>query len=438
MNSSNENAKNIRAVIRYLRKFNKALFVIYLEDTVIESSLFSSHIRDIALLHQAGFKVIIIPGAKSRIDEILTSSKKTWTYKDELRVTNEESMELIKMAAFDVSNKIMTSLAANNLTALIGNWVKAKSKGVINGFDFGTAGEIEKLEMSSIQKVLDDGFIPIFPCIGWSSSGHPYNISSVELAQQVAINLKAEKLFYMINDVSFSEGMKISKGLVINEENRIVAMDIFQVEEFLSLNKNHPNKILSIYRIAKEACKNGVVRTHIVDSNIDGVLPCEIFSDLGTGTMIYTRDYGNIRPMQISDIPSVMNIIKPFINEGRLLYRSENDILQKINDYIVYEFDGGIHGCCALHLYSDNQTEIAAVAVDKNYNHTGIGPKMINFLVQRAKEIKAKSVFIMTTQSVDWFEKLGFVLDTIDSLPKERRDKWNPERNSKVLRLKNF
>ena len=176
--TTSKTAENVRDVIRYLQKFKNALLVIYLDDKTISSPLFSSHIRDIALLHQAGLKVILIPGARRRIDEILKNANIKWTYNETFRVTSAEAMPLIKMAAFDVSNTVMTSLAANNISAVIGNWVRARGRGVLNGFDYGTAGEIDKLETEAILKVLDDGFIPIFPCIGWNAAGHPYNIAT--------------------------------------------------------------------------------------------------------------------------------------------------------------------------------------------------------------------------------------------------------------------
>ena len=185
-----QKAENIRGVIRYLQKFKNALIVIYIDENIIESELFLSHIQDISLLHKAGLKVILVPGARKRIDEILSASNIVCQYKDDIRVTSEDAMPLIKMAAFDVSNIIMTSLAANKITAVIGNWVRSRAKGVFDGFDFGTAGEIDKLQIESINTVLNDGFIPIFPCIGWNEAGHPYNISSVSLAQQIAMNLQ--------------------------------------------------------------------------------------------------------------------------------------------------------------------------------------------------------------------------------------------------------
>ena len=60
----------------------------------------------------------------------------------------------------------------------------------------------------------------------------------------------------------------------------------------------------------------------------------------------------------------------------------------------------------------------------------------INYLLKKAKDKKIKSVFVLTTQTADWFEKLGFKSDSLDSIPAERKAKWSPQRNSKVLRIK--
>ncbi|SFI98891.1 N-acetylglutamate synthase [Treponema bryantii] len=435
--TTSKKAENVRDVIRYLQKFKNALLVIYLDDKTISSPLFSSHIRDIALLHQAGLHVVLIPGARRRIDEVLKNAGINWTYNENIRVTTPDAMPLIKMAAFDVSNTVMTSLAANNITAVIGNWVRARGRGVLNGFDYGTAGEIDKLETDSIRTVLNDGFIPIFPCIGWNNAGHPYNISSMLLAKQVAMNLKADKLFFMMfNEEINAQNYCIPDGFSLSESGNIPAMSLEEVDSFLMENPSADGDIKNLLKAAQEACRAGVTRVHILDGNMDGVLPCEIFSGLGSGTMIYTGNYGKVRPMEQTDIPSVLAIMRPFIESGKLLTRTEEQLSRDLADYIVYELDGGVHACAALHFYDDGQAEIAAVAVDENYAHMGIGPKLMDNLIDQAGQADATSIFIMTTQTADWFEQLGFVEDTIESLPAERQKLWTPQRNSKVFRLK--
>lgn len=435
-------AERVRDVLRYISRFKNSIIVIHIDDSLVDSPFYSSHIRDIAYLHESGLKVIIVPGAKNHIDSMLQKSGINWEEKDGIRITSEEEMSVIKMASFDMSNKIMTSLAEEHLTAVIGNWVKARGKGVINGVDFKTAGEIDKINISALNAVLENGFIPIFPCIGWSSNGKPYNISSINLAAQVATELKAEKLFFLTHGKEITNtDFFIPDNISLAPDGFVPAFNLEELDNFFELNENlasfssEKKHIINLLKIAKTACSLGVSRTHIVNGLFDGTLPCEIFSDLGSGTMIYKSNYGGIRSMEKEDIPAVLNLIRPFVEQGILLPRTEESLLQTYNDYIVYELDGGLKACAALHTYNDNQAEIAAVAVDSVCSHMGIGPKLINYLLEKSKNMGLSSVFILTTQTSDWFEKLGFKLSTVESLPAKRKEKWTKERGSKVLRI---
>lgn len=431
-----QNAQRIRDVIRYIKRFKNATVVIHIDDRVLESSLFTSHISDIAMMHDAGLKVVIVPGAKKRIDDVLKLNNVDWQLKDGFRITEENSIPLIKMAAFDVSNKIMTALSGNGLTALIGNWVRSRAKGIIEGFDYGICGEIDKIHIEALNKVLDDGFIPIFPCIGWSASGKPYNISSIKLACETAIKLNADKLFFLTPDCSItSSEFNISSEMPLSPEGCVPALNLEELDKFLLDNKDNSSSVINLLKNGLETCKKGVSRVHILNGQIDGTLPCEIFSDLGSGTMIYKSNYGGIRKMQIDDTSSVLTLMRPFIEKGILLNRTEQDLQDTFSDFIVYELDGAIRACASLHLYDDLQGEIAAIAVDKNCSHMGIGPKLVSYLIEEAKKESAKSVFVLTTQTSDWFEKLGFIPDDIETLPEKRKALWTKKRNSKLLRL---
>lgn len=432
------NAQNIRSVIKYIQQFKNAIIVIYIDDEIIYSPFFSSHIRDISLLHQAGIKVAIVPGCRKRIDQILSNAKIQWKYENDIRITCEEAIPLIKMAAFDTSNIVMTSLAANQITATIGNWVRARAKGIIDGIDFGTAGEIDKLQTDSIKNILENGFIPIFPCIGWSSTGKPYNISSIILAQEIAISLKADKLFFLMhNEEISSKKFSIPKEIGLSQEEKVPAMNLEEVEKFLELNSNNEDKkILKLLKTSVKACKNGVSRVHLINGTFDGAIPCEIFSELGFGTMIYSSNYENIRSMVQQDIPSVFSLMRPFVKEKILLPRTEEEISENLDDYIVYEIDNNVRACAAIHFYkNEKQAEIYAVAVDESFSKLGIGPKLIQFLINKAQKNNFFNIFLLTTRTSDWFEKLGFKPDSIDSIPQKRKSIWTVKRNSKVLRL---
>ncbi|OJF76577.1 MAG: amino-acid N-acetyltransferase [Treponema sp. CETP13] len=440
-------AGNIRDVLRYLKKFKNSRIVIQLDDKVIYSPSFPSIIKDICYIHETGIKILIVPGAKNRIDEVLTSSNISWKTHNGIRITDPEEMSLIKMAAFDTANITMTALAGEGKTALIGNWVKARAKGIINGVNYGSSGEIERLNISAIERVLEENFIPIFPCVGWNSTGIAYNILSTSLATELAIRLSSEKLFFVTSDMLISN---TSAETIADSKIPIPAMDLTEVKLYISQLKKIRNVSretnqakdsltcnlkLQLLTKAYNACLQGVTRVHIINGSLDGALPCEIFSGIGSGTMIYKSDYGGIRNMQTNDIPDVLNLMRPFIEKGILLYRNAETISSQLNDYIVFEMDGGIKACASLHIYKDMQAEIAAIAVDKSIFHLGTGPKLVNYLIARAKEKNCSSVFVLTTQTADWFLQLGFNEDSIESLPLERKNKWTPQRGSKVFRI---
>lgn len=441
MREITEKANQIRDVINYIKVFKNALAVIHIDDEIIDSPLLPNHIHDISLIHEAGIKVIIVPGARRQINNALKEQKISWQIKNGFRITDTHAMPAIKTAAFDVANNIMNILAGEHLTAVIGNWVKARGKGIIDGTDFGSAGEIDKIKIDAIKQTLENGFVPIFPCIGWNDLGKPYNISSTELATQIAIHLKAEKLFFIFPDAQISKDeFSLPDGIAVSQEGNIPAMNIETLSKILELNSaseknSRKEKLLSIFTLAKDACENGVSRIHILDGNSEGILPCEIFSAIGSGTMIFNNGYGDLRPMRDDDIPSVLSLMSPFIKSGILLPRNLQTLKSQLYNYIVYNVDGGIHACAALKKYDDGQMEIYSVAVDEAYSNMGVGPKMINFLLEKAKSGGAKTVFILTTQTADWFEKLGFAADKIDSLPAERRKIWSEKRGSKVFRI---
>lgn len=436
--------EGIRDVIRYIRKFKGSTIVIRMDDDVVDSPLFSSHIHDLALLHETGIRIVLIPGAHEHISRVLDSYGIAWKIENTIRITSDEGMNFIKMAAFDVSNRIMTRLSAEGLTAVIGNWVRARGRGVLDGTDFGSAGFVDKIQLDSLLTALEDGFIPIIPCIGWTSTGKPYNISSTELAVATATALKAGKLFFLGSGNTISiDDFTIPESASLSPEGRLAALSVESIDEFLELNRDSGSPTLPVDKLtdlllqARTACLGGVTRAHILDADIDGVIPAEIFSDLGSGTMIYVNNYGTFRAMTREDIPAVLSLMNPFVEKGILLPRTSEELEQKAHEFVVFEIDGGIRACAALHSYPENVGEIAGLAVDEAYAHMGIGPRLMDLLLQRGKSAGFSSVFVLTTQTGDWFAKFGFKSAETGQLPRERQEKWDPKRRSRVF-IKTF
>lgn len=427
---SPDHVELIREVFHYSRRFRNSTFVIKIDSLVIGSTVFPILARDLAMLHQNGIRIIIVPGARERIDEILKRFNIKWKLHEGSRITSEEAIPFIKMAAFDVANKVMTSLSAGRVNAVIGNWVHARAKGVINGVDHISGGTIEKVDVPVINGIMDQGLIPIFPCIGWNSMGKPYNVSSDELASVIAEAMKADKLFFIGREDNYFSDLldNPGPGVVING-SRVSRIDAAAVSSVFSGIKSPEEKRL--LDLAVHACENGVDRVHFLNGTRDGVILQEIFSNQGIGTLIHSNPYESIRAMQSADVAEVLAIMNPLIEKGILVPRSREQLSLQYKDYIVFEIDGTIHGCAAMHEFPGGYAEIAGLAVDQTYKHIGIGNRLVSFLLEQASFRKYRKVFVFTTQTEDWFIKLGFTAGSKEDLPGERE--YNLKRNSKIL-----
>jgi amino-acid N-acetyltransferase len=122
------------------------------------------------------------------------------------------------------------------------------------------------------------------------------------------------------------------------------------------------------------------------------------------------------------------------MRQGILIRRTAEDIQEKKDDYWVFGIDGKAHACAALHNWG-GEGEIAAIAVDSAYVDIGLGSRIVRFLINKAEKDGLRRVFVLTTQTQDWFGTLGFRENTIDTLPEERKKTYNPERKSKVFTL---
>ncbi len=448
----------IRDAIRYLRRFKGATIVLHIDDSIMELPLFAGHIQDLSLLFEAGIRLAIVPGAKAAISRVLAAYHMPWRFVEGIRITSSNGMDLIQMAAFDVANRIMARLAAERLHGITGSWVSAHGRGVVGGVDFGSAGLITRVDAPSLKTALDDSFIPIMPCVGWTATGKAYNISSVELALHTACALNADKLFFLEEGIILSADEFASpEGAVISHDNRIAAIPASEVEMFILNNKMEEQSLAAnsgddaedvlyankwvraahLLRCCRDACLEGVARAHILNGAEDGAIPAEIFSETGSGTMVFKSDYSKFRSMRESDVPAIISLMHPFVQSGALIPRTEEEVKRDLEYFTVYEIDGAIRACAALKPYlACNCAEIAAVAVDDSCANAGIGLELLKRLVAEARAKGFAFVFALTTQTADWFERFGFTPAEQAAIPPERAEKMRPERGSRILLLR--
>lgn len=422
----------IREVFAYTERFRGSTFVIKIANEIIDHPDFPQHAGDLALLHKAGIQMVIVPGARNRIDEVLDRYNVEKRFESGMRISTPSSIDLIKMAAFDVAHRVMTALSGHRITAVIGNWVRARTRGVVDGVDFLRTGTIDQIRIEAVAQTLEQGTAAILPCVGHNEVGNPFNLSSDELAASAAVALNAKKLFHLGSEpVMKTPPWKVQADLKVLDDGRIFRMTPAAVRKLLALNPGNPGQ--DVLESAAAVCEAGIDRAHILDGRQPGVLLKEIFSNLGVGTMIFADNYERIRQMEAADVPGVLDIMGPLVAEGILIERTREDLEKHRSDYWVYAMDGVVHGCAALHSRGADCAEIAGVAVDPRYAQLGIGAKLISLLSEKALEAGVRRVFVLTTRTADWFLAQGFREASVHDLPPEKSAAYNMERNSRIL-----
>jgi len=487
----------IREVFHYQSRFEGSTLVFKIDYPVTEDTVFPGLMKDLALLAKTGFKIIIVPGSKENIDAVLKQHDINTSYTNindasgqnfSVRVTTQQAIQYVEMAAYNVAGRYMTFLSGSRVDALIGNFVRARGLGVINGLDTEHTGTVDKIFSDSLGRVLDLGMIPILPCIGWSPSGKPYNVQSDEIALAVSSALGAEKLFILsahdrlridklnirgknsslmqhllnIADAPFVRQKSASlmrrsiyitnkslarQSVLENLETRadgsLVRITPKQAElimEIISELKNDGEnyeweQYMRELKLALMASRAGIHRVHIMDGREEGAVLKELFSNLGVGTMVYVDEYDSVRAIHSRDLPDILRLMEPLMQKGILIRRNPEQIQEKKNDYSVFEIDGSIRACGALHDWGESQGEIAAVATDPQYTDLGLGRKIVGFLIEKGRKLNMRRVFVLTTQSQDWFESLGFKEVTVDTLPAQKRAVYDYNRKSKIFAL---
>ncbi|MDR2194403.1 MAG: amino-acid N-acetyltransferase [Treponema sp.] len=426
----------IREAFHYQSRFEGSTMVFKIDCPITDDPHFSSLMKDMALLAKTGFRVVIVPSAKERIDSVLRKYGIVSDYYEDMRITTPEAISFVEMAAFHVATRFMT-LSASRVDAIIGNFIRARGLGVINGVDMQHTGAVDKVLLDSLERALKQGMVPILPCIGWSPVGKPYNIASDEIALSIASALGAIKLFIVSIDGCLKAGMYDMPESVDSDENgRVIKLSPHEAERILAANTDRARDTrLKSLKVGLMATKAGVERAHIVDGREEGAILKELFSNMGAGTMLYADEYEAIRALHNADIPDVLRLMEPFMQNGALLRRAPEAIQEKKDDYVVADIDGSIRACAALHDWGERQAEIAAVATDPSFTAMGLGRRIVNYLIKKAAKKGFERVFVLTTTTQDWFEALGFKEASVETLPARKRQSYNRQRNSNVFAL---
>ncbi len=406
---------------------NKTFVIFFSGDTLMTDC--DNLIHDFSLLKSLGIRLVLVHGIRPQIDQRLKQQNISSDFHKNLRVTNEPALQCVKEAAGLVRVEIEALLsmglanspmAGAKIKVASGNFVTAKPLGIIDGIDYQHTGKVRRIEHTAIHQQLDQDNVVLISPIGYSPSGEIFNLAAKQVATEVAIALKAEKLI-LLTEHNCTENQRLIQQMTTTE-----------VEYLLQNKISEP--LANSLSAALQSCQQGVNRVHLIDRKIDGALLLELFTRDGAGTLISANPFESIRSANLDDIPGILELIKPLEQQGFLVKRSREKLEMEINDYIVIERDGLIIGCTAYHLMQDKKSaEIACLAVHPEYQKSARGSHLLDHLIAQAKEQQLKKLFVLSTQTMHWFIERGFKIADIDELPEQRKEFYNYKRNAQVL-----
>ncbi|MCP4471567.1 MAG: acetylglutamate kinase [Gammaproteobacteria bacterium] len=254
-------------------------------NAMVDEALKSSFAQDIVLLKQVGVNPVIVHGGGPQIGKLLEQIGKKSRFIEGMRVTDNETMDVVEMVLGGQVNKQIVSLInrhggrAVGLTGKDGGLISARKMklagGDVEGNDLGQVGEVESIDARVVTMLDNDDFIPVIAPIGVGADGASYNINADLVAGELARVLGAEKLLLLTNTpgVLDPDG-KLLTGLSATETEGLIASGVIH------------GGMLPKVRCALDAVIGGVRTSQIIDGRIKHSVLLELLTDSGVGTLI--------------------------------------------------------------------------------------------------------------------------------------------------------
>ena len=416
-----ELVQGFRHSVPYINTHRGKTFVIMLGGEAIEHENFSSIVNDIGLLHSLGIRLVVVYGARPQIDANLAAHHHEPLYHKNTRVTDAKTLELVKQAAgtlqLDITARLSmslnnTPLQGAHINVVSGNFIIAQPLGVDDGVDYCHSGRIRRIDEEAIHRQLDSGAIVLMGPVAVSVTGESFNLTSEEIATQLAIKLKAEKMIGFCS----SQGVTNDEGDIVSELFPNEAQARVEAQEEKG---DYNSGTVRFLRGAVKACRSGVRRCHLISYQEDGALLQELFSRDGIGTQIVMESAEQIRPLE---------------QQGILVRRSREQLEMEIDKFTIIQRDNLTIACAALYPFPEEKIgEMACVAVHPDYRSSSRGEVLLERIAVQARQMGLSKLFVLTTRSIHWFQERGFTPVDIELLPESKKEMYNYQRRSKVL-----
>ena len=288
--AADKKARTLSEAMPYIQRFfDKTIVVKYGGNAMTDPQLQDSFARDVVLLKLVGMNPVVVHGGGPQINDLLKKVGKQGEFVQGMRVTDEETMDVVEMVLGKVNKDIVNLInrhggKAVGLTGQDGAFIRAE-KLLLESIDepgkmldIGLVGEISKIDPSIITFLDSGDFIPVIAPIGVAPDGETLNINADLVAGKLAEVLRAEKLVLLTN----------TPGVLDKDGNLLTGLTPKQIDALVAdgtLSGGMLPKISS----ALDAARGGVKTVHIIDGRVEHALLLEILTDEGVGTLIKSK-----------------------------------------------------------------------------------------------------------------------------------------------------
>jgi len=267
----------------YIRQFAGKSVVVKLGGAAIDKESDLALAQDVLLLRSVGVRCVLVHGGGPQVDTMLRRVGKEPEFRDGLRVTDEETLEIVRMVLVGKINRDLVSIInsqAGDEPVAVG--VSGEDAGLLTVTPadpaLGFVGNVTGVRAELIHRLLNDGLTPVISTVGADSDGQPYNVNADEAARAIAVAMEAEKIVYLTAVPGLLENPKDESTLV----QRLTSTELRDRIAHESVGKGMIPKL----KACADAVDQGVNFAHIIDGRVHHSLLIELLTDHGVGTMI--------------------------------------------------------------------------------------------------------------------------------------------------------
>jgi acetylglutamate kinase len=278
-----ETAHILVEALPYIRQFAGKAVVVKLGGAAIDQESDLALAQDVLLLRSVGVRCVLVHGGGPQVDVMLRRVGKEPEFKDGLRVTDAETLEIVRMVLVGKINRDLVATIngqAGDEPVAVG--VSGEDAGLLTvtpaSPELGFVGNVTSVRAELIHRLLNDGLTPVISTIGANPEGQPYNVNADEAARAIAVAMKAEKIVYLTAVPGLLEDAK-------DESTLIPRLTSSELRERIAHDSVGAGMIPKLKACA-DAVEQGVGFAHIIDGRVHHSLLIELLTDHGVGTMV--------------------------------------------------------------------------------------------------------------------------------------------------------